>query len=749
MIAPSLQRQGEASLHIRRKSGSRFYLGVVAANLALAAALAFTGPDVLADLGNAVFDRFQRLDPAPFDPDGPVRVASIDERSLAEIGQWPWPRSTLAELTDRLREKGAAAIAFDAIFAEPDRLDPASLAKLLPPGGETAALAAQLAKAPGNDAAFAAALAKARSVLGLSLLAQAGAASAVAPKAGFASAGDEAAPFLPAFQGIAAPLPALAEAAAGLGAINWLPDRDQVVRRIPLVARLGDRLYPALSLEALRIASGASTILIRASNASGQHDFGAQTGVNALRVGDLTISTDAHGAIRPHFSPADPRRLISVAAILRGEVADDDIRGRIVFVGPTAAALGDIRATPLEAALPGVEIHAQIVEQMLSGGLLARPDWAPGAELAAALALTLLTALALPALSPLAGAAFGALAILGLFGGAFWAFARAGLLLDPAAPALAVGWQTLTGLLALWRAEIAARRHIQTAFGKYLSPVVVARLAEQPEQLVLGGETRELTVMFADLRDFTSLSEGLAAHEVTALINAFLTPMTEAILTEEGTIDKYVGDAIMAFWNAPLEVPDHPRRAVAAALAMRDALAKLNAAREGEKPLRIGIGLNLGPCSVGNMGSARRFDYSALGDNVNLASRLEGASKAYGIDILVAGEVAERAPDAAWLDLGGLTVKGRAAPVAVCTPAGDAAFAASEDFKAWRKDHDAMMSAYRAADYAGAANRATALEAAAPPAFRALYRLMGARFERLAAEGRGEPPKALMALDAK
>lgn len=740
----------------RRKSWSRFYRLVVVFNLAATAALGLSRPDFLADLRNSVFDRFQRLDPAGFDPDSPVRVAAIDEQSLAALGQWPWPRTRLAELTDRLREMGAAAVGFDVVFAEPDRLNPDSLAALLPKDAETQALAEKLAQTQSNDSRFASALAKAPSVLGVSFLSAAGSASSaprMTPKAGFAMAGDDSTIFFPAFAGIAAPLPALAAAAAGLGAINWIPDHDQVVRRVPLVARFGDLLFPALSLETLRLASGASTIVVRGSNASGQSDFGARTGVNAIKIGDLTIPTDAQGAIRPRFSLSDPRRMISIAALLRGEVAEDEIKGRIVLVGPTAAGLGDIKATPLEAAAPGVEIHAQILEQMLSGALLARPDWSPGAELVAALLLTLLMALILPALSPLAAGAAGALIVAGLFGAAFMAFSKSGLLLDPAQPSLSVAWQTLTGLLALWRAEIASRRHIQTAFGKYLSPVVVERLAEQPERLALGGETRELTVMFADLRDFTKLSEGLDAQEVTQLMNAFLTPMTEAILTAEGTIDKYIGDAIMAFWNAPLDVADHPRRAVAAALAMRGALEELNRARQDAggdaPPLRMGIGLNLGPCSVGNMGSARRFDYSALGDNVNLASRLEGASKAYGVDIIAAQIVADRAPEAAWLDLGGLAVKGRAAPTRVCALVGDAALAATDAFQSWRGAHKDMLAAFNAADFARAARLAESLEASAAPDWRALYRVFKTRFAALAEEERSEAPAALLALDAK
>ncbi|WP_296710384.1 adenylate/guanylate cyclase domain-containing protein [Rhodoblastus sp.] len=741
----------------RRKSWSRFYRLVVVFNLAATAALGLSRPDFLVDLRNSVFDRFQRLDPAGFDPDSPVRVAAIDEQSLAALGQWPWPRTRLAELTDRLREMGAAAIGFDVVFAEPDRLNPDSLAALLPKDAEAQALAEKLAQTPSNDSRFASALSKAPSVMGLSFLSSAGSAPRaprMAPKAGFAMAGDDSTNFFPAFAGIAAPLPPLAGAAAGLGAINWIPDHDQVVRRVPLVARFGDLLFPALSLEALRLASGASTVVIRGSNASGQSDFGARTGVNAIKIGELTIPTDAQGAIRPRFSLSHPRRMISIAALLRGEVAEDEIKGRIVLVGPTAAGLGDIKATPLEAAAPGVEIHAQILEQMLSGTLLARPDWSPGAELVAALLLTLLMALILPALSPLAGGGAGALIVAGLFGGAFMAFSKSGLLLDPAQPSLSVAWQTLTGLLALWRAEIASRRHIQTAFGKYLSPVVVERLAEQPERLALGGETRELTVMFADLRDFTKLSEGLDAQEVTQLMNAFLTPMTEAILIAEGTIDKYIGDAIMAFWNAPLDVADHARRAVAAALAMRGALEELNRARQQNAggavlPLRMGIGLNLGPCSVGNMGSARRFDYSALGDNVNLASRLEGASKAYGVDIIAAQTVADRAPEAAWLDLGGLAVKGRAAPTRVFALVGDAALAATDAFQSWRGAHIDMLAAFHAADFARAARLAEALEASAAPNWGALYRVFKTRFAALAEEERSEAPAALLALDAK
>ncbi|WP_294536025.1 adenylate/guanylate cyclase domain-containing protein [uncultured Rhodoblastus sp.] len=735
----------------------RLYLAVLAINLAGVALCGLTDPPGLVDLGNIVFDNFQRMGGARFDPAAPVRIAAVDERSLEALGQWPWPRSRLAELTERLREMGAAAIGFDFVFAEPDRLNPESLLALLPRSAETAILEEELRKGPSNDALFAAALAKAPTVLGASFKSASGGGLPASAKVGFATTGDDPAPFIPAFAGVVAPLPQLAEAANGLGSVNWLPDRDQVVRRVPLLVRLGDRLAPSLALESLRLALGASTILIRSANASGQSDFGARTGVNALRVGDIDIATSAHGEIRPNFSPADPRRILSIASILDGGVAESEIQGRIILVGPTAAGLGDIRATPLEPAMAGVEIHAEIVEQILANRLLTRPDWSRGGELALTLLLTLSVAAALPALSPLAGGAGVALIVAGLFAGSFFSFTLARCLINPVLPALAVAWQTLTGTLALWRAEQNVKGQIQAAFGKFLSPLVVERLAEQPERLVLGGETRELTVMFSDLRNFTQISEGLDAHELTALMNAYLTPMTDAILAAEGTVDKYIGDAIVAFWNAPLDVVDHGRRAVEAALQMRLELEKFNAQREEQalrggypfKPVAMGIGLNLGPCSVGNMGSTRRFDYSVLGDNVNLASRLEGASKAYGVDIVAAGSVAARAPGVAWLELDSVKVKGRSAPVAIFALAGDADFAASADFSLWSKDHKAMFEAWRAGDAAQAAQGAESLERTAPSHWRALYAFLGSCFLVAASNPAQVPRPPLVSLAGK
>ncbi|MBY6242107.1 adenylate/guanylate cyclase domain-containing protein [Methylosinus sp. Sm6] len=695
-------------------------------------------PRLLDDLRNFVFDSFQRLSPRPYDPDAPVRVVAVDEASLAAFGQWPWPRTRLAELTGRLAGAGAAAVAFDCLFAEPDRSSLEFFVRELPEGPARQKIEAAAAGAIPNDRLFAGAIAAAPVVLGMTL-SEEGAGPPPPPKAGVAIAGDDPAEFLIAFPSIVAPLPELAEAARGLGATNWQPDRDQTVRRVPLVAGGPSGVVPSLALEALRVAQGASTIVIRSSNASGEAAFGRRTGVNAVKVGEIEIATGASGDIRPRYAAAAPQRRVSAADVLTGRAPRAAIDGRIILIGVVAVGAGDIRATPLEPASAGVDIHAQLLESLLSGALLSRPDWAPGLELVAAALAYALVALALLVASPFVSASVAAGAVAAIFGGAFLAFERHGLLFDPAFPSLAAALAYSVGALTLWRFDQLQRRRVHNAFGKFVAPAVVDRLVEHPERLALGGETRELTVMFSDLRDFSGLSEGMSAQELTLFMNDYLTPMTDAILDSDGTIDKYVGDAIVAFWNAPLDVAGHPRKAALAVLEMRAALARLNAERAARaaaqgrthRPAAMGVGVNLGLCSVGNMGSTRRFDYSILGDDVNLASRLEGLCKTFRTDILASGAVRRAAPDLAWLPLGTTIVAGRRAPTEIFALAGDASTADSAAFADWRDAHDAMMASYFRRAFAEARERAAALLARVEPQWRDLYGVLLERFAAL------------------
>jgi adenylate cyclase len=429
-------------------------------------------------------------------------------------------------------------------------------------------------------------------------------------------------------------------------------------------------------------------------------------------------------------------RDISAKDVLEGRVARDEIEGRIIFVGALATGLGDVRATPLEPVTPGVDVHAQLVESLTSGALLSRPDWAPGFEYIIAISAFVATLTLLYLAPPFVSALFAPLAVAGLLGGAFYAFERHALLLDPAYPSLVVAGAYLVGAVTLWRAETLARRQVRRAFGKFVAPAVVDRLAEHPERLVLGGETRELSVLFSDLRNFSGISEGMSARELTQFMNDYLTPMTDAILECDGTVDKYMGDAILAFWNAPLDIADHPRKAVRAALVMRAELKNLNirraeAARAAGREhieAKMGLGLHLGPCSVGNMGSIRRFDYSILGDPVNLASRLEGASKAFGTDIIASQAIRDAAPEVAWLDLGRITVVGRSEPARVFALAGDRDFVDSDLYVRWRTAHDAMRDEYENGRFAVAAARASALADTLPAPWPALYLALERRF---------------------
>lgn len=712
-------------------------------------------PRPLEDLRNHVFDNFQRISPRVYDPETPARVVGVDEESLKAYGQWPWPRTRVAELVERLRDLGAAAIAFDFIFSEADRASARALVDAVPDLRLRAEISRLAAKAPDSDAVLAAALRRAPVALGATLALE-GARNFPA-KAGFVSAGDDPAPFLVSFPAAVLPLPSLVENAQGLGATNWLPDRDLVVRRVPLLTRVGQSLAPSLALEALRVAQGEQSFVVRSSNASGETAYGAKTGVNAIKVGAFQIATGPAADVRPRYSFSNPARDISARAVLERRVPRSEIEGRIIFVGALAVGLGDVRATPLEAVVPGVDVHAQIVESLTTGALLSRPDWAPGLEFFVAFAAFVLTMPLLFVAPPFVSAAFPPLAVAGLFGASFYFFEKQGLLLDPAYPSLVVVGSYVVGAVTLWRAETLARRQVRRAFGKFVAPAVVDRLAEHPERLVLGGETRELTVLFSDLRNFSGISEGMSARELTQFMNDYLTPMTDAILECEGTVDKYMGDAILAFWNAPLDIADHPRKAVRAALAMRAALARLNETRaraaraEGRSHVEaaMGLGLHLGPCSVGNMGSIRRFDYSILGDNVNLASRLEGASKAFATDIIVSSAIRDVVPDMAWLDLGRIVVVGRSEATHVFALAGDAEFTQSDTYVRWRTAHDEMREEYEMGRFAAAAARASALAQSVPGAWASLYVALEKRYSGLAREGLQESWSSIWNLQSK
>ena len=685
-------------MHLRTPS---IHLILTAALLTLAVVVRIVDPEPVARLRLSVFDAYLNLSPRAADPNHPVRIVDIDEASLARIGQWPWPRTRLAAIVDALHKAGARTITLDLILAEPDRLSPAEFAKLFADVPQLAPLAGAAAVLPSNDQRLADAIAAAPVVLGFAGETGAKPSSPPPPpRARFAFAGDDPQGFVPHFSGVIATLPLLSERAAGLGAVNWVPLRDQVIRRVPLLVSVAGTLYPSLSLEALRLALKETTVFVRSSGGSGLPAFGERTGVENVRVGTTVMPTDRNGELWLRFARPDRQRYIPAHAVLDGSFDAKQIAGRDVLIGTSAVGLLDLRATPLDAAVPGVEIHAQALEQMLAGDHLLRPAYATGAELAFLLGFGAFVSWLIYRLGAVPAALIGALAILAVFAGSWLAY-RGGLLFDPVYPSLAILLVYLATSLNDYVETESERNRVRSAFGHYVAAPLVEELARHPEKLKLGGETREVTVLFCDVRGFTLISEGLSAQDVIRFLNRLFTPLSEIILAERGTIDKFMGDSVMAFWNAPLLDADHARNACIAALRMGAELERLNAAWAAEaaerglqfSPVRIGIGLNTGACCVGNVGSPQRFDYSILGDVVNVASRLEEATKTFGVPIIAGEHTVQAAPGLAFLEIDAAAIRGKARPERIFALLGDEFVAGSDRFRALKRAHEALLAA--------------------------------------------------------
>jgi adenylate cyclase len=667
--------------------------------VATALGLRLADPPALREIRARAFDGFQALRPRAF-ADAPVRIIAIDDESLRRHGQWPWPRVLIARLVEKLQDAGAAAIAFDVIFAEPDRTSPARLLPLLPKAAaEALEAAAASAPLPDHDRIFAEAIARGGVVTAFAISDELGTAPPIR-KAALSIVGEKPTGYVLTHPGAVSTLPALAEAAAGNGSVTVRKDRDAILRRIPLVIGVGDEIYPSLALEALRVGQGAAGIVIKVSGAAGVEGSGGDTGVQAVKVGDVVLPTDPRGRLLIHDTPDAPERMIPAWKVLDASFDASTVDGRILFVGATAIGLFDLHATPLHPALPGVIQHALVVEQGLQQDFLFRPAWVDSAEiLAIALAGGLvLLAFTFTERAATWGALIGAVVIPACVGAAWYAFAAYQFVIDPLSPAVTALFVYAAATLASFLKSEGERRYIRRAFSQYLAPSLVEQIAADPSKLVLGGEAREITVAFSDIRGFTTISERLDAQSLARLMNRYLTLMSDTILERGGFIDKYIGDAIMCFWNAPLDDAEHARHSCEAALAMLERLATLNRELQSEgqvPPLRIGIGMTTGSCSVGNMGSAQRFGYTAMGDDVNLASRLEGQSKAYHVTIVVAESTAVRVPDFALLELDLLRVTGKTEPVRIFTVLGGANVRRSADFERLESVHAAFLDEYR------------------------------------------------------
>lgn len=666
-------------------------------------ALRAADPPLLKQVRLLVFDTYQRISPREPGQEKPVLIIDIDDESLQKIGQWPWPRNILAQLLAKIRISGAAAVGVDFVFPEPDRLSPEQAVKVWPAGASLETVKTAIRDMESHDAIFAREISQGRVVMGFVMRDLKTHGELPKPRASIAFAGDDPKKFVPVYPSVLFSLPELHKQSMGDGFLNWIPDQDQVVRRVPLLVTAGGQIYPSLTVDALRVAQDAGTLIVKSSGASGVQAFGGESGVVSLRVGAGILPTTAKGELLIHFRYRDRSRYVSAWKVLQDKVEPDLFSGRIVLIGTSAPGLLDLRATPLEADVPGIDVHAQALEQIIEGRFLYRPDFALGMEIAYVIMVALIMILILPRIGAAWSALAGAVLVAVIVSGSYLVFLKWGWLSDPVYPSISALVVYLIGSAIVYLHSDIERRRVRSAFSYYLAPDLVEELSANPDRLVLGGELREITMMFSDIHGFTGIAEGLDSHDLITLINRILSPISESILDHQGTIDKYMGDAVMAFWNAPLDDPHHARHAALAALDMQTRIADLNqtlrreAQESGRKftEIRIGVGLSTGPCSVGNMGTENRFDYSVLGDHVNIASRLEGQTRQYGVDILLAENTAKQCKGLAMLEVDRLRVKGRAEPITLYALTGDEEHARSEEFRLLDQAHGQMLESYR------------------------------------------------------
>ena len=725
-----------------RKHGARTLLGIM---LTLAAAvLCLAGSENIARLDAMLGDWRMRAETPQLDRR--IVIVDIDEQSLARVGRFPWSRDVQARLVRQLTgHYGVAALGFDISFPEADTSSGYAVLQGLAQGALAGVpgLPAQLEKlrpAMDYDGLFAEAMRGQPVVLGYSVSEQQR--KGVLPKPAFTVA-DLNGRTVTAYvaRGYEANIAPLQAAAQGAGIFTALTDADGVVRSSTLLQRIGDGYYPSLSLATVAVYLQARAIAPRFTGTAdtlSAHELAngglehimlfTPRGALAIPVGEaLTTTVQYRGAGGPDGGAF---RYVSASDVLAGTVPPALLKGAIVLVGTTAPGLNDIRATPVNAEYPGVEVHANLIKSMLDGRFKARPDYALALELVQIVLFGLLLAGALAVLPP-AGvmlATVGALAA--AIGINLYLYAAHDLVLGGAVLLLLIVALFIANLAWGYFFEVRKGRALVARFGEYVAPELVAEMADDPRRYTMEGENRELTVLFADVRGFTAISEQLAPAALREYINEYLTAMSHDIRDSHGgTLDKYIGDAVMAFWGAPVAFDDHASRAVASALLMQASAARLNQqfCARGWPALRIGIGINTGPMHVGDMGSRIRRAYTVMGDSVNLAARLEGASKLYGVGIVVGEATRAAAPDFLYRELDRVRVVGKQEAVAIFEPRCPLAGAAAAELAQLERWH-AVLASLRARDWAAAGAQLARLQADFPDD--GLYRLYAARLEQ-------------------
>ena len=680
------------------------------------------------NLKNSAFDIFQNISPRDSISAESVVILDIDEESLSKLGQWPWSRTILSDLVEKTYL--SAVLGFDVVFAENDRTGSSELKKLYK---DEESLLKILDQVPNSDNLFSNSIANHGTVV-LGAIPSNTLENSFKPKFGLIEQGDDPRKFLTEFSGIQTNLKLLDEAAKGIGSMS-IGNNDSVIRKLPLFENINGSLVPSLSLEMLRVAIGASTFQIKSSNASGENAFGEETGINNVKLGNLIIPTNDDGSVWIHYSD-NPIKKMPIWEVFSAKYQKEYFEGKILIVGASAPGLFDLRSTPLENNVPGVQIIANLTDQILAGQFLKRPDWMFGLEVITGLLLALLITFFIQFLGPIGGLMIflggNSLSVIG----SYYIFNIYNYLIDPISPLVICLLAYLVVTFFNFLFTELERSKVRNAFSQYMSPVMVEKLAKSSESLKLGGERKEMTFLFSDIRGFTSISEKYKddPEALTDLINNLLTVLSNEILTTQGTIDKYMGDCIMAFWNAPSEDEEHREKSIEAAFAMSKALNVLNEEREKlkEEKLSIGIGINTGDCIVGNMGSDKRFDYTVLGDSVNLASRLEGQSANYGMQIILGEETTKGVSQEKYtffeLDL--IAVKGKSEPVSIYTVFDNKEILKDSNFL---EDHNEFLKNYRSQNWEQARDHINKYRFSRPE-FTLYYSLFFERIDELSKE---------------
>ena len=703
-------------------------------------------PEIIEIMRLKYFDILQKKNPRETKGNTYSVIVDIDEKSLREIGQWPWPRTVLADLFEKSKESGMLVLGLDVLFAEKDRTSPDLISKDLQ--SRNPKLAKELSRLPSNESIAADEMTKFPIVIGHSGLDVTGDANRDDIKSTSVKVllGDKGIKnWLTSYPGLLANVPEFEKNGSGAGTVSVAEEPDGIIRRVPLISDVADTIRPTLGLDMIRVAFQGNSIAAR-TGINGVEEIIIQT----KTIGNAAIPTDENGRVWIYYGESDSikgensRYYVSASDIIKGRVGKERLQGKLGILGTSATGLKDIRPTPIEDRMPGVEIHANLIDTVISAimyytsnknaeaifnkaisegktedqALIERnkvkisgaPFLKAGTnmkfyEAIFTISLGFLITIFALKFGPIVNISFLILTIGSGFYYSNHLFLNEKILFDPTFAGFSTFIIYFGNTFANYLRDANEKKQIRGAFSQYLSPALVEQLAKDPDKLVLGGETKKMTFLFCDVRGFTTISESFKSDPqgLTKLINRFLTPLTNEIINVNGTIDKYMGDCIMAFWNAPIDVEGHEKLACDATLRMHKAMAELNATRKEEAKaqnknfleLKIGIGLNTGGCVVGNMGSDQRFDYSVLGDSVNLAARLEGQSKSYAVKTVIGPETYDSVKDTyATLQLDLIAVKGKKEAVTIYTLLGDNEFKESGEFKNLESKHIKILEFY-------------------------------------------------------